>query len=339
LPILLRGAATETLAMINAMYDSKDGEARMVTEVSELKQLVASGEGVVWVHLHQCDEQEYTSILKDIFNFHPLAIEDTLSTGYQPPKVDDFDDYLFVIVHAIETNGETEDLTTEELNCFLGRNYLVTASHSLHVTPVDEVWQRVLRDNRILERGADFLLHTILDAVVDEFLPFLDRIDDEVDRLEDQIILDPRPPALRRILELKHSILSLRRVASPQREVMMRLSRSEFALLSQQSQIYFRDVYDHLVRITDLSEGVRDVVSGTLDTYLTVSSNRMNEIMKTLTIVSTIFMPLTFVTGLYGMNFEFMPELHWRYGYLMVWVIAFLLIVGMLWLFRRRKWL
>lgn len=325
--------------MITAMYDSKDGQACMVTSVSELKRLVAAGEGVVWVHLHECDEREHTIILKDVFNFHPLAIEDTLSQGYQPPKVDDFGSYIFVIVHAIESAGPAEELTTEEINCFLGRNYLVTASHSLNVTPVDTVWQRVQRDNRILERGADFLLHTILDAVVDEFLPFLDRIDEEVDRLEDQIILDPKPPALRRILELKHSILALRRVASPQREVMQRLSRGEFALLSQHSQIYFRDVYDHLVRITDLSEGVRDVVSGTLDTYLSVSSNRMNEIMKTLTLVSTIFMPLTFLTGLYGMNFDNIPELHWRYGYFMVWGIAILLIGGMLWLFRRRKWL
>lgn len=325
--------------MINAMYDSKDGEARMITSVSELRQLVAAGEGVVWVHLHECDEREHNIILKEVFNFHPLAIEDTLSKGYQPPKVDDFGDYIFVIVHAIETGGVAEELTTEELNCFLGRNYLVTASHSLHVTPVDTVWQRVQRDNRILERGADFLLHTILDAVVDEFLPFLDRIDEEVDLLEDQIILDPKPPALRRILELKHSILALRRIASPQREVMQRLSRGEFELLSQQSQIYFRDVYDHLVRITDLSEGVRDVVSGTLDTYLSVSSNRMNEIMKTLTLVSTIFMPLTFLTGLYGMNFDNIPELRWRYGYFMVWGIAILLIAGMLWMFRRRKWL
>ena len=325
--------------MINAMYDSKDGEARVVKNMDELKKIVAAGEGVVWVHLHQCDEHEYTSVLRDVFHFHPLTIEDTLSSGYQPPKVDDFGDYIFVIVHALNSGGAVEDLSTEELNCFLGRNYLVTAIHGSHVLPVDNVWKRVKRDNRIIERGADFLLHTVLDAVVDEFLPFLDRIDEEVDLLEDEIIFNPQPKSLRRVLELKHSILALRCIASPQREVMQRLSRGEFSIISQQSQIYFRDVYDHLVRITDLSEGVRDVVGSALDTYLSVSSNRLNEVMKALTMVSTIFLPLTLVTSLYGMNFDILPELHWRYGYLMVWGIMAGIVIGMLTFFRRKRWI
>jgi magnesium transporter len=325
--------------MIQAMYDSKNGQARAIKSVADLKELLKSDEGVIWVHLQQCEQEEYDVVLKEVFDFHPLAIEDTLSKGYQPPKVDDFGHYLFVVVHAITSNDTLSELTTEELNCFLGRNYLVTACHGATIQPVEVVWERVKRDERIFEKGADFLLHTVLDAVVDEFLPFLDRIDEEVDRLEDQIILNPQPAAMRRVLELKHSILSLRRVTSPQREVMQRLSRGEFGLLSEQSAIYFRDIYDHLVRINDLSEGVRDVVSGTLDTYLSVSSNKLNEVMKTLTIMSTIFLPLTLVTSLYGMNFDFMPELHWHYGYLMVWVLMGAIFAGMLWFFRRKRWL
>ena len=211
--------------MIQAMYDSKNGQARAIKSVSDLKELLTLDEGVIWVHLQQCEQQVYETVLRDVFDFHPLAIEDTLSKGYQPPKVDDFGDYLFVIVHAITSNDTLSELTTEELNCFVGRNFLVTACHGATLRPVEVVWQRVKRDERIFEKGADFLLHTVLDAVVDEFLPFLDRIDEEVDRLEDQIILDPQPEAMRRVLELKHSILALRRVTSPQREVMQRLSR------------------------------------------------------------------------------------------------------------------
>lgn len=325
--------------MIHAIYDSKQDNARRIESIAELKELLTRDTGVVWVHLHQGEPSEYTTILKDVFNFHPLAIEDTLSYGYQPPKIDDFQDYLFIIVHAITSNNELSELATEELNCYLGRNYLVTVCHNATIQPVETVWERVHRDERIIERGADFLLHTVLDTVVDEFLPFLDRIDDEVGSLEDQIILDPKPDALKRILELKHTILALRRISSPQREVMLRLSRGEFDLLSQQSQIYFRDIYDHLVRVTDLSEGVRDVVGSTLDTYLSVSSNKMNEVMKALTIVSTTILPLSLVTSLYGMNFRIMPELEWRYGYLMVWIIMGLIVAGMMWYFHRKRWI
>ena len=324
--------------MFQALYSLPDRPLRKIKTVEEIRELHASGEGMLWVNLYACQQTEYDTFLREMFHFHPLAIEDTLSTGYQPPKVDDFGDHLFIIVHAIAVGEDVSRLSTDELNCFLGRNFVVTTSH-VRLAALDTIWDRAVRDGRILERGSDFLAHAVLDAIVDEFLPYLDRIDEEVDFLEDSIIQDPKPSALRRILELKHSILALRRVVSPQREVMQRLSRGEFDLISRNCEIYFRDIYDHLVRITDLSEGVRDVVGSTLDTYLSVSSNKMNEIMKALTIVSTIFLPLTLVTSLYGMNFDLMPELRWRYGYLMVWAIMLAIIVGMLWFFRRRRWL
>lgn len=326
--------------MIRILYDDKKSSPRLVGDVQELPLLLANKQSVIWVHLQGRDEAEVKSMLQDVFCFHHLAVEDTISTGYQPPKVDDFETYLFIIVHALMSNGDVSQLETEELNLFLGPNYVVTVTQH-QIKPIERMHDVLQRNERIFNRGPDFVAHAILDAIVDEFLPFLDRIDDEVDYLEDAIIMKPEPKSLRRILELKHSILALRRVASPQREVMLRLSRGEFSqtLISRKSQIYFRDIYDHLVRIADLSEGVRDIVGGTLDTYLSVSSNKLNEVMKALTIVSTIFLPLTLVTSLYGMNFEFMPELHWRYGYLMVWIIMIGIIVGMLWFFRRRRWI
>lgn len=326
--------------MITAIYDpGADGKTCKVSDLAEVRRILDDGTGTLWLHMFEVDHAEQERILRELFHFHPLAIEDTLSHGYQPPKIDEFADHIFIIAHALDANGSLFDISTHELNCFLGKNFLVTSSHEKAIVPVEQVWQRALRDERMLDRGADFLLHRLLDAIVDEFTPFLDRIDDALDEIEMEIIDNPRPEAMRRILNLKHSILNVRRIIAPQRELMLRLARGEFGLISDSSQIYFRDVYDHLVRVQDLSEGVRDVVSTTLDTYMSVSSNKLNEVMKTLTILSTIFMPLTLVTGLYGMNFDVMPELHWRYGYLMVWVIIVVVIVGMIWFFRRKRWI
>ncbi|HXW00643.1 MAG TPA: magnesium/cobalt transporter CorA, partial [Anaerolineae bacterium] len=207
------------------------------------------------------------------------------------------------------------------------------------MTPVQAVWERLERDERPLERGADFLCYTILDQLVDKYLPVLDAMDEEIDQLEDQVLARPKPIVLQRILSLKHSILMLRRIIAPQREVMNRLSRDDLPQIDDQHRIYFRDIYDHLVRTHDLSESIRDVVTGTLDTYLSATNNRLSEVMKALTIVSTIFLPLSFVAGVYGMNFDVLPELHWRYGYLMVWGIFILIVLGMLWYFRHREWI
>ncbi len=325
--------------MIEALYLSEAGTVQLLTTLEDIRAAHLTAQGKLWLHIANYSPEEAHTILHDLFNFHPLAIEDTLSTGYQPPKVDDFDSYLFIIVHAILNLEHSKTLETTEINCFLGQNYLVTACSETDLPALAQVRERTKRDCRLIERGLDFLLHAILDAIVDEYLPLLDQIDEEVDSLEDSIILNPKPQNLRRILELKHTILTLRRITSPQREVMLRLSRNEFTLIEERTLIYFRDIYDHLVRLNDLTENVRDVVTGAMDTYLSVSSNKLNEVMKALTIVSTIFLPLTLITSLYGMNFDVMPELHWRYGYLMVWVIMLAVISGMLWFFRRKRWL
>jgi magnesium transporter len=206
--------------------------------------------------------------------------------------------------------------------------------------PLQAVWERLERDKRLTEQGADFLCYTVLDQLVDEYLPILDVMDEEIDRLEDEVVLvKPKPTVLQRILALKHSILTLRRIVAPQREVMNRLSRDDLPQISDQHRIYFRDIYDHLVRTHDLSESIRDVVTGTLDTYLSATNNRLSEVMKALTIVSTVFLPLSFVAGIYGMNFENFPEIHWEYGYFYVWGVFILIVLTMLWYFRHREWI
>jgi magnesium transporter len=204
--------------------------------------------------------------------------------------------------------------------------------------PVEMVWNRIEKDQRLLSHGADFLTHAILDALVDDYMPLIDQMDEEIEWLEDRVLEKPNPETLERILALKHTTLTLRRIVGPQRENMNRLSRDDFDLIASKNKIYYRDIYDHLVRIQDLIESVRDIVSGTLDIYLSATSNRLNEVMKALTVVSTIFLPLSFFAGVYGMNFKYFPEINWPLGYLFVWVLFLSVAGSMIFLFKKRNW-
>jgi magnesium transporter len=302
-------------------------------------QALGEAQGLLWVSLERPTEAEVQSILHDVFRVHPLSIEDTLSTEYQAPKVDNFTEYIFLVMHALQPGFPAQALETMELDLFLGHNYLVTSFTSPHMPAVQYVWDRLDRDERLLARGPDVLCHAVLDKLVDDYLPLLDDIDLEIDALEDEVLTGPLENTLERILDMKHGMLTLRRIVMPQREVINRLSRDELPQISPNNRIYYRDIYDHLVRIYDLSETVRDVVTGTLDTYLSVTSNRLNEVMKTLTVVSTIFLPLAFIASVYGMNFVNMPELGWRYGYFALWAVFLLVAAGMLAIFRRHRWL
>jgi magnesium transporter len=325
--------------MIRAVFSTPENQLNYIQSPDEIKALLSTTEGFFWVSLESTSPAEFKSIMQDIFQFHPLTIEDCQSVGYQSPKVDDFSSYLFMIFHALATTNPDGSLETRELDCFLGPNYLVTSFLSDEMPPVSAVWNRLNRDHRLIQNGVDFLCHAILDHLVDDYMPYLDVLDDEIDYLEDQIIDNPQRDTLQRILNLKHNIVTLRRILNPQREILNRLSRDDIQLIRKSNRIYFRDIYDHIVRIQDLSESIRDIVSGALDTYLSVTSNRLNEVMKALTIVSTIFLPLSFVAGVFGMNFKYMPELGWTWGYPMVWVLFILISLGMLIFFKRRDWL
>jgi magnesium transporter len=315
--------------MIRSLYCPPAGTPTTGLSLEEICAALEKNDGLLWVSLEGAVESEINSVLRDIFHFHPLAVEDCLSPGYQTPKIDDFGSYIFIISHAL---GPAPDFDTVELNAFLGEKFLVTSYLGPNMAPIEATWKRLDRDDRLASHGADFLLHAILDTLVDE-------IDEEIEILEDEVLGLPKPPVLQRILSLKHRTMALRRIIGPQREVMNRLSRDDFPQITQQSRIYYRDIYDHLVRIQDMTESIRDLISGSLDIYLSATSNRLNEVMKALTIVSTIFLPLTFIAGVYGMNFQFMPELSWKYGYLAVWGVFIFIVGGMLYFFKRRGWI
>jgi magnesium transporter len=326
--------------MIRSVYCSQNRDIKFDLSRDEIFTVLEQKSGLLWVVLQEATSEEINSILRDTFIFHPLSIEDCESQGYQTPKVDDFENHLFILSHALmPDHGSLEALDTQELDMFLGGNYVVCSYHSAEMPPVDKVWGRLEKDHRLMQNGADFLCHAILDMLVDDYMPLIDRMDEEIEWMEDKVLEKPSPETLERILALKHSTLTLRRIIAPQREIMNRLSRDEFDLIAPKHRIYYRDIYDHLVRIQDLSESVRDIVSGTLDIYLSATSNRLNEVMKALTIVSTIFLPLTFIAGVYGMNFKYFPEINWPFGYLYVWILFFVILIAMLWFFKKRGWI
>ena len=324
--------------MIRSVLFSKGSQPKHNITIEEMQRFHNHPEALLWVSLENPEPEEF-ALLRDVFQFHPLTIEDSMSEGYQSPKVDDYGDYIFLIMHAANSNEGFKDLKTQELNLYLGRNFLVTIYAGERIAAVDTVFQRIEKDQRLAKNGADFLCHAVLDVLVDDYMPIIDHMEDEIEWLEDLVIARPQPRTMDRIISLKHAIMTLRRIISPMREVINRLSRDEYPMIDQQSRLYFRDVYDHLVRIQDLSDTIRDIVSGTMDIYLNATSLRLNEVMKALTIVSTIFLPLSFLAGVYGMNFRLQyPAYEAGYGIWFFWAICLIVALGMLAFFKRRGW-
>jgi magnesium transporter len=320
-----------------AFYLAPDGKLLDQIGTEQIKDFLATGEGLLWVDMEDVTNED-AELLSNVFNFHPLAVEDCISKDIHPPKIDDFEGYLFIIVHGINYHLESEVVETTELTIFLGKNYVVT-SHDVSMRSVSSMLDRIRKDGRLMRRGADFFAHDLIDALVDNIMPTIEEIDEKNDQLEDEALHEPKRETLMSIMQLKRSILALTRVILPQREIVNRLSRGEYALISERAQIYYRNIYDHLVRIEMLTLGLRDMAESVLSTYLSAVSNRMNEVMKVLTIIATIFIPLTFITGIYGMNFANIPELHWRYGYFGILIVMAVIGISLVFYFRRRRWL
>ena len=324
--------------MIRNCFFPADGTIQKDIDEEQLDAAMASGKGFVWISLEKSTQAEVLSVLDRKFHFHPLAIEDCLSVGYQIPKVDDYGSYIFIIFQAILADKSLDDLQTVELDLFLGEDFLITCYTEPSMPVLDSIWTRIERDSRIHSHGPDFFCHAILDNIVDDYLPLIDQMESEIDWIEDAVVAKPAPQTLEKLLALKHSIMSLRRIISPQREVINRLARGEFPQIQDYSRIYFRDVYDHLIRMQDLTDAIRDVISGSMDIYLNSTSLRLNEVMKALTIVSTIFLPLSFVAGVFGMNFRFMPGLESPQGFWVISLIYVLIAAGMLGYFKFKRW-
>jgi magnesium transporter len=322
--------------MIHSFYHSSTGTVTMDLPHEDWPMALRDQRGVLWVDFHAAPLAVVEPHLREPFGFHALAIDDALRERHVP-KVDDWGNYLYAVVHGMMFDPKSLALTTRELDIFLGPNYFVT-HHRQAIDAVERVWRNICKDQRRLAHGADYLLYLVLDALTADYMPAIDALDTTLDDLEDTVFARPTPHTLSTIFAVKRAALHLRRIVGPQREVLNKLARDDYAVIDAQDRVYFRDIYDHLVRLVDLNETLRDLTSGALDTYLSVTSNRINEVMKVLTIISALFMPISFVVGFFGMNFTGLPfDNHWLLAGAIGAVLAAPLL--MLYWFKQRGWL
>jgi len=296
------------------------------------------GSGIwVWVDLNEPTPDE-AKVLTDVFHFHELAIEDALAEIHNP-KVESYGDYLYLILHGIDFKAREHAFSTQEVDFFLGEQYLVTF-HSGMSRSIGRIAEICSRNDRVLGEGPAALLHRIIDTMVDNYRPEVEKLGDRLDHLEKEVFQRPKPSLVKRILDFKRDVASLRRVVLPQRDAVGRLARREFPQISESQSYRFRDVHDHLVRLADEAMFFQDRISSLLDAHLSNVSNQLNAVMKVLTIISTIFMPLTVLTGMYGMN---VPLPHFAGGERAQfwWIAGIMLSISatMLWFFRKRGWL
>jgi len=293
--------------MIRAQQLPSKGTLRALSPAELTPRLLRGSQGTIWVDFEGEPIETCEPILRDVFRFHPLAIDDALRETHIP-KLDDWGDYLYIAFHSVgfDMDGGPH-VDTQEVDFFLGKGYLVS-HHDEKIPMVDKIWERCQKDQRILGEGPDHALYLVLDELINSYMSAFTMIDEAVDGLEDAILESSSRETLADIFHLKRALVTLRRTLAPQREVLNGLARNTYDVIDAPDRVYFRDVYDHLVRLFDINESMRDQVGGALETYLSATNNRMNEIMKTLTLITTLFMPISFIASFFGMNF-FSPSL------------------------------
>jgi len=317
-------------------YDEQSFEEKQVTKIEECLKL-KNTPTVSWINIDGLHDIELLEKLGKGFEIHPLILEDILSTG-QRPKFEDYEKYIFIVLKMISFSGENQSVEVEQVSLILGPNYVISFQERVGDV-FDQVRDRIRNaKGRIRKMGPDYLAYSLIDAVVDNYFVILEKLGEKIESMEEEVVGDPTEKTVQQIHTLKREMISLRKSIWPLRELIAGLQKSESSLIKETTDIYLRDVYDHTIQIIDTIESFRDMVSGMLDIYLSSLSNKMNAVMKVLTIIATLFIPLTFVAGIYGMNFEYMPELKVRWGYGAVWLVMITIAVIMLFYFRRKKW-
>ncbi len=328
--------------MIRALRCDVSGPIEFDVPVENFAQTIGDANRLLWVDFEAEPNERSEPILSQTFKFHPLAVDDALRETHVP-KLDDWGDYLYLVLQSVVYIQDPDDpLDVRELDIFLGSNYVVT-HHDNPIPAVDQLWERLHRDDRQARQGAGYLMYELIDNLVANILPIVDEMDQALEDVEDMIFADPDAEVLEKIFDLKSGVIRLRQVIAPQREVVNKLARDSYPVIDVGERIYFRDVYDHLVRSYEINEGMRDQATGALETYLSVINNRMNDVMKTLTIITTLFMPLSFLVGFFGMNFfqPAAPTPVWTGRSTLILALAVMIVspVGMYLYARVRKWL
>lgn len=332
--------------MLTAFIRFGDGSVVQDASPAALNRALRDPKAVFWLDICKPSDEEY-AILDDVFGFHPLAIEDTMVYS-QRPKIESYNHigdankqgYFYMVIHGPDLSQFKENLRTKELDMFVSQGYLVTI-HDDAIKSIDNLLARAKMDARVvLENGVDMLLHSILDHLVDNYVPILDYFQDALNDLEEEATLNPEPKLLSEIAGTKKNLLTLRRIIGPQRDVLAQLTRGEVPFIRETTRIYLRDVLDHLIRAVETLELYRDLVMGVRDIYMSSINNRLNQIMKTLTIISVIMLPLTVITSFFGMNFDAVePLLFGRHAFVVAMSIMISLPVTLLWIFKHKNWM
>ena len=318
-------------------YNEQNFQERVVEKVEEcfpFKEMPT----VTWVNIDGLHQIEIIEKLGQHFGLHPLILEDILNTG-QRPKCEDYGKCLFMVIKMLSYSNENSSIQSEQVSFVLGQNFVISFQEA-----VGDVFEQI-RDRirnakgRIRKMSADYLAYALIDAVVDNYFLILEKMGEQIESMEEELIAKPSDNTVQRIHMLKRELIFLRKSVWPLRELINSMEKTESSLISDSTGPYLRDVYDHTIQIIDTVESFRDMVSGMLDIYLSSISNRMNAVMKVLTIIATIFIPLTFIAGIYGMNFKYMPELGWKWAYPAVWLVMTIVVIVMLIYFNRKKWL
>jgi magnesium transporter len=319
-------------------YDVDHHLEKNIDHIEELRAF-KDRQTVSWVHIEGIHDTRLLEQLGDVFGLHPLILEDILNTD-QRPKMQDMGDYMFIVLKRFcNTCDEHSAISAEQISVVLGPNYVISFQERADalLNPIREHIKT--SKGRIRKAGADYLAYSIVDTVLDSYFGILETLGDKIEIEEEALVNNPTPSTLRVIQHLKRDMIFLRKSIWPLRETISALERSESPLIQDATGLYLKDIYDHAIQVIDTVETYREMLSGMIDIYMSSLSNRMNQVMKVLTIIATIFMPLTFLAGVYGMNFKHFPELQWQWGYLFFWIINLTIAVVMLILFKRKKWL
>ena len=328
---------TEQIRITLIDYNEENFQERAVEKVEEcfpFKEMPT----VTWINVDGLHHVETVEKLGERFELHPLILEDILNTG-QRPKCEDYEKCLFMVLKMLTYNDGDNSVRSEQVSLVLGQNFVISFQEE-----VGDVFEQI-RDRirnakgKIRKMSADYLAYALMDAIVDNYFLILEKMGEQIESMEEELIAKPSDETVRMIHSLKRELIFLRKSVWPLRELISSLQKTESSLISDSTGPYLRDVYDHTIQVIDTVESFRDMVSGMLDIYLSSISNRMNAVMKVLTIIATIFIPLTFIAGVYGMNFKFMPELGWKWGYFIVLIIMAAVAAVMLIYFKRKKWL
>jgi len=336
-PIHIGERRTESTKITVFEYDASHVQERQLGSVEECGECKDS-KGVVWINIDGIHDISVVETVGKIFGIHPLVQEDIVNTN-QRPKVEEYDSYLFAIVKMLSEEQYSSALQAEQVSMIVTPRIVISFQEK-EGDVFDPLRER-LRTGKgtVRQRGSDYLAYCLIDAIVDHYFLIMENLEDRILPLEEQVIDDPQPRVLQSIHHLKNDLVFLRRSLWPLREMLARMDRDRLPLIQEDTRPFLRDVHDHTIQIIELLESFQEILSGLMDVHLTSISNRMNNIMKLLTVIATIFIPLTFIAGVYGMNFRNMPELTWRWGYPAVLGLMALVFVGMLIFFKRRKWL